>query len=139
MQHPAENPAAGRGKPLDEGTLLALKRSAFAADRTLMAWIRTALSLISFGFTIVKFFQYVEQSRGPVVGLMGRTWSPKAVGLAMLTIGTVSLMLAVFEHWRTLKEFRSEGLESRWSLVLLVASLVAMLGMFALITLALGE
>jgi putative membrane protein len=70
---------------------------------------------------------------------MGRTWSPKAVGLAMLTIGTCSLTLAVLEHWKALKEFRSEGLESQWSLVLLVASLVAMLGMFALISLALGE
>ena len=27
-----------------------------ALDRTLMAWVRTATSLISFGFTIYKFF-----------------------------------------------------------------------------------
>ena len=34
-----------------------------AADRTLMGWLQTALSMISFGFTIYKFLQ-VFQSEG---------------------------------------------------------------------------
>ncbi|MEI9889510.1 MAG: DUF202 domain-containing protein [Caulobacteraceae bacterium] len=34
--------------PADLGEL----RTIMAADRTLMAWIRTALSMLSFGFTI---------------------------------------------------------------------------------------
>ena len=33
-----------------------------AADRTLMAWIRTTLSMISFGFTIYKFLQAMFES-----------------------------------------------------------------------------
>jgi putative membrane protein len=37
---------------------LALDRTRLAYERTLMAWIRTAASLISFGFTIYKFFPY---------------------------------------------------------------------------------
>ena len=40
---------------------LALQRTVMAADRTLMAWTRTALSLITFGFTIYKFLQYARQ------------------------------------------------------------------------------
>ncbi len=40
-------------------TELALDRTYLAHDRTLMAWVRTATSLISFGFTIYKFFQYM--------------------------------------------------------------------------------
>jgi uncharacterized membrane protein YidH (DUF202 family) len=35
---------------------LSIKRTRLSYDRTLMAWIRTATSLISFGFTIYKFF-----------------------------------------------------------------------------------
>ena len=35
--------------------VLATERTRMAADRTLMGWIRTALSMIGFGFTIYKF------------------------------------------------------------------------------------
>ena len=37
--------------------ILALERTRLAAERSLMAWVRTALSMISFGFTIYKFMQ----------------------------------------------------------------------------------
>jgi inner membrane protein YidH len=40
---------------------LSLDRTIQAHDRTLMAWVRTATSLISFGFTIYKFFQYLRE------------------------------------------------------------------------------
>ena len=57
----------------------------------------------------------------------------------MMTIGAGSLVLAVIEHWKALEEFRTEGLEKKWSLALVVATLVALLGVFALLTLALGD
>jgi Domain of unknown function (DUF202) len=47
---------------LPDATRLAVDRTRLAADRTLLAWIRTATSLISFGFTIYKFFQYLRES-----------------------------------------------------------------------------
>ena len=37
--------------------VLAIERTRMAADRTLMGWTRTALSMIGFGFTIFKFFE----------------------------------------------------------------------------------
>ena len=41
--------------------ILALDRNKLAAERTLMAWVRTALSMISFGFTIYKFLQVIDE------------------------------------------------------------------------------
>ena len=49
------------------------KTSLMAAERTLMAWTRSAVSLITFGFTLYKFLQYVRteeageaiEARGP--------------------------------------------------------------------------
>jgi len=49
-----------------ERTDAATTRTRMAAERTLMAWIRTSLSMISFGFTILKFFEYLQQSQGPL-------------------------------------------------------------------------
>ena len=39
---------------------LAKERTREASDRTLMAWIRTSISLIGFGFAIAKTYEYVE-------------------------------------------------------------------------------
>ena len=49
---------------LDASTRLALERTRLANERTLMAWIRTCTSLIAFGFTIFKFFQYLDEDKG---------------------------------------------------------------------------
>ena len=77
-------------------TLLAIERSFLAFERTLMSWLRTSLSMISFGFTLVKFFEFVENERGgPVVGKLGRTWTPTALGTAMILIGTIALVSLV--------------------------------------------
>jgi putative membrane protein len=43
--------------PVHQRTDLAMERNYLAADRTLMAWMRTSLSMISFGFTIGKLRQ----------------------------------------------------------------------------------
>jgi uncharacterized membrane protein YidH (DUF202 family) len=44
--------------PLNETTFLAYVRTRHALERTMMAWVRTAASLITFGFSVYKFFQF---------------------------------------------------------------------------------
>ena len=39
-------------------------RTRMSTDRTLEAWMRTAVSLIGFGFTIVQFFGRLNQIQG---------------------------------------------------------------------------
>lgn len=36
-------------------------RTRLAVERTMMSWLRTAVSLIGFGFAIVQFFERLEQ------------------------------------------------------------------------------
>jgi putative membrane protein len=130
---PAIGPApADRGTELaEQRTRLAIKRSFLAAERTLMAWMRTSLSMISFGFTMAKVFETLETQRQLTVGWLGHSWAPATLGLTLITIGTGALVVAVVQHWHTLKELRKEGLEPKWSLTLNVAALVAVLGVFA--------
>src|SRR4051794_10744475 len=47
---------------------LAVDRTWLGYERTLMAWVRTAASLISFGFSIYKFFQF-EKGEGGASGI----------------------------------------------------------------------
>jgi putative membrane protein len=68
-----------------------------------MAWVRTATSLISFGFTIYKGFQYLQQSQGARHGL-----SPRDFALAMIGLGIGSLTLATFQHRRDLQVLEAQ-------------------------------
>jgi uncharacterized membrane protein YidH (DUF202 family) len=45
---------------LDLSTKLAFDRTWVAYERTMLAWVRTATSLITFGFSVYKFFQIVR-------------------------------------------------------------------------------
>jgi putative membrane protein len=128
-----------RGTQLAEKrTTLAVERSFLAFERTLMAWLRTSLSLISFGFTLAKFFQYLSEQRGiAVTGAFGRTWASDTVGLAMITIGTFTLVLAVIQHQRRVSALQKMGLVPQWNLALWVATPIAVLGVFAFVSLVL--
>jgi putative membrane protein len=87
----------------DERTKLALTRTIVALDRTLMAWIRTATSLISFGFTIYKFFQALRENDGNPERLM----TPREVGLVMIGLGVAGLLFATFEYRSQLREIHT--------------------------------
>lgn len=76
---------------------LAFERTVLAESRTLMAWIRTAISLISFGFTIYKFFQ-------EVAGNTHRFFSPRKVGMLMIGVGMLALLWGLMEHNATIKK-----------------------------------
>jgi putative membrane protein len=39
-------------------------RTRMSVERTLMSWVRTAISLIGFGFTIVQFFDRMQDMPG---------------------------------------------------------------------------
>ena len=74
-------------------TDLAHERTILAENRTLMAWIRTAISMISFGFTIYKFFH--ESGIG---GNPGSFFTPRKVGMIMITFGLLALAWGLMEH-----------------------------------------
>ena len=80
-------------------TDLGLMRTVMAADRTLMAWVRTSLSLLSFGYTIYKVLQQVESS-----GKAGfRSNAPQHAGFLLAVAGTAALIMGIVEYRTTLR------------------------------------
>jgi inner membrane protein YidH len=120
---------------LDQNTQLALQRSFLAAERTLMAWIRTSISMIGFGFTLAKLFQSLASSNVLIRGPAGKVWTAEGVGMLLISLGTFALIVAVFDHQRQLKQLQSAGLGLRFSLTTAVASALAILGVMALVAL----
>lgn len=82
------------------GNHFAWIRTRLAVERTFMAWMRTSVSLIGFGFTIVQFFQHLEDADKGAPMLHPQ--APRDFGLALIAAGVVSLAIAAWQYRRTL-------------------------------------
>lgn len=103
----------------------ALDHNKLAAGRTLMAWVRTCLSMIGFGFLIYTFFQLIAE-RGMVAAL--RSQAPCNLGLVLTGLGTSVMVVAAVQHWSYLKNFRTDQPYKPWDTSVVVACLTAIVG-----------
>ena len=123
MSGEAENPDSFSSEQL------ALERTWLAHERTLMAWVRTAASMISLGFTIYKFFQFEEGAKARPGGVV----TPREFAMIMIGIGLISLFLSVVDHRRQVRVLASHLVRKERSLAELVAAMVSVFGILALV------
>ena len=75
---------------------LARERNREAADRTLLAWIRTSLAMISLGFAIERLGQAALAFDGRMAG-----YSPlktRLFGVALIALGITATLAGMWEH-----------------------------------------
>ena len=114
---------------LDDSTALAVDRTRLAIERTMLAWIRTATALITFGFGVAKFsdtFRPNAERSNHILGAL-------QIGFIMVCIGVGSLVLAFAEHRRNIRDLAGRYATKRRSSAVILAGLVALLGIFALL------
>jgi putative membrane protein len=95
-----------------------------------MAWSRTATSLISFGFPISKFFQFMREEGQ--ISHPDRTLGSREFALLMILIGLVALVPATPQHRWGMQTLQAQGVSVPYSLVMAVAMLVGGLGLLGL-------
>jgi putative membrane protein len=115
--------------PAADQVQLAVQRNLLACERTMMAWNRTAVSMITFGFTLYKFF-HAYHTQNPAVRehslLEARTFS-----LLIMGIGVFFLVLATWQHHQQIRRLRAVYADAHVALSLGLAGLVAALGTLA--------
>ena len=81
-------------------------RTRLAVERTMMAWVHTAVSLIGFGFAIVQFFDRLEEMPG--VSPPRYPGVAHYLGLALIFCGVMALVISLWEY-RWINRYLSGG------------------------------
>ena len=103
-----------------------------ALDRTLLAWVRTALSLLGFGFALGHFIHPLIQ-KGFVSGIHPEV--PRILGIGIMLVGVLSLVVGSIEYCRSVKTIRGQSALGLWSASLSVAVLLIILSAICTATL----
>ncbi len=104
----------------------------FAAERTLLAWVRTGLTLVGMGFVVARFglFLRIVRNAPNAAPQLGSTW----IGVGLVVLGSLAIGVAAWQHarfWKSLQRQQQTRLSAmKWS--------VAFAASVALIGLALG-
>jgi putative membrane protein len=101
----------------------------FAAERTLLAWVRTGLTLVGMGFVVARFglFLRIVRNAPDASASSGSTW----IGVGLVVLGSVAIGVAAWQHakfWHGLgRSQQTRPAVMRWSVVF--AMLIALIGL----------
>jgi len=74
----------------------------FAAERTLLAWVRTGLTIMAFGFVVARFGLFLRllaaQQAGSVSPVQSQHDVSGVVGIALVLVGTACMILGAIQH-----------------------------------------
>jgi|SRR5262245_11513321 len=84
-------------------------RTRLSVERTLMSWVRTSVSLIGFGFTIVQFFERLPRMPGVAPAMLPE--APRYLGLALIGAGVLSIIVSGLQYRWMLSYLRTGDFE----------------------------
>ena len=104
-------------------------RVLFAAERTLLAWNRTSISLMAFGFVVDRFGLFLEIAGRDEIKIFQRHIS-FFLGSSLVLLATVIAFYSVIQHKRILKTIRPIEIPGGYDLRsgMILNSIVGVLG-----------
>ncbi|MEO8741479.1 MAG: DUF202 domain-containing protein [Casimicrobiaceae bacterium] len=88
--------------PAKQVNMLSDPRVFFAAERTLLAWVRTGLTIMAFGFVVARFGLFLRllaaERPGIVISPEGHHGASNIVGIMLVLVGTACMILGALQH-----------------------------------------
>ena len=105
----------------------------FAAERTLLAWLRTGLTVIALGFVVARFGLFLRLlSQAPqATPSHDQSGASAALGVLFVFVGAVAILVATVQHRRYLGTLSSADLPASYNRGFAVAlsTVVGVLGL----------
>lgn len=106
-----------------------------ANERTFLAWVRTCIGIMAFGFVVVKFSLFVKQvslvmNLPPVAPSKGYS---AALGVSLVAVGAVSMLLAFLRYRQTARQIDSNNYRSSPLLINLVVGILFLVSIFLIV------
>jgi putative membrane protein len=82
--------------------LLSDPRVFFAAERTLLAWVRTGLTIMAFGFVVARFGLFLKLLAAQQPGVINHVDThhdvSNVVGILLVIVGIACMVLGAIQH-----------------------------------------
>ncbi len=105
----------------------------FAAERTLLAWLRTGLTIMAIGFLVSRFGLFVKifAAQEPSLAHYASTSLSAAMGVSFVIIGSLAIATAALQHRRFIGTLSEQSLPPCYSskLAVMLSFFVALLGL----------
>ena len=111
----------------------------FAAERTFLAWIRTGIALMGFGFVVARFGLFLKELAIAHQAVPHHTTGLSLwIGTALLVIGIIVNIGATIQHVRVMDRLsRGDALDRYSGAAIGVALILAILGLTMVVNLVL--
>jgi putative membrane protein len=98
-----------------------------ASERTFLAWIRTSIAVLSFGFAIIKFDVWTQQMLQGSGIAPTSTHIASSIGAIMVVLGGLMSAVGAFHYRRTNRQIVEGKVQAdNWLVLSISASVVAL-------------
>ncbi len=107
-----------------------------ANERTLLAWIRTSIAIMAFGFVVVKFSIFLKQMAFLVSGekvQVAQNSGSHPLGIGIVIAGVLVLVLAYLKYKQTEKQLLRKQFQSSSTLILLLVIGICVMSVFLIL------